>query len=103
MRMIALITNKSGSGKTTLAASLAVAAADAGDTLVALDFGLQASLTLWARRRPRKAQHTIVVEQSETARLDRWVRSWSTRSCRFSLAILIHAAAIATTHKQLPK
>jgi len=103
MRMITLITNKSGSGKTTLAASLAVAAADTGDTLVALDFGLQASLTLWAHRRPPKAPHTIVVEQSETARPDRLVRSWSTRLCRFSLAILIHAAAIATTHKQLPK
>jgi chromosome partitioning protein len=103
MRMIALITNKGGSGKTTLAASLAVAAADTGDTLVALDFGLQASLTLWAHRRPPKAPHTIVVEQSETARPDRLVRSWSTRLCRFSLAILIHAAAIATTHKQLPK
>jgi len=54
MRTIALLTQKGGAGRTTLAASLAVAAAHAGETVIALDLDPQASLSRWGKReRPR--------------------------------------------------
>jgi chromosome partitioning protein len=68
MRSIALVTHKGGSGKTTLAASLAVAAAAAGEKVIALDFDVQGSLTRWGRRRPGNAPHRVSIEQFETAR-----------------------------------
>jgi chromosome partitioning protein len=37
MRILALVTQKGGTGKSTLAASLAVAAAQAGERVAALD------------------------------------------------------------------
>ena len=51
MRTIAFLTQKGGAGKTTLAASLAVAAAHAGEKVIALDLDPQASLLRWAERR----------------------------------------------------
>ena len=71
MRTIALVTQKGGSGKTTLAASLAVAAAGAGERVIALDFDLQGSLSRWGRRRAANSPHKIAIEQFETARLGR--------------------------------
>ena len=51
MRTIALVTQKGGTGKTTLAVSLAVAAAESGETVVALDLDPQGSLAAWAEQR----------------------------------------------------
>jgi len=51
MRSIAFLTHKGGTGKTTLAASLAVAATDAGERVIALDLDPQASLFRWGKRR----------------------------------------------------
>ena len=51
MHTIALVTQKGGSGKTTLAVTLAVAAADAGEKVVALDLDPQASLVAWGNER----------------------------------------------------
>src|SRR5215210_1976487 len=51
MRTITLVTQKGGAGKTTLAASLAVAAAQAGETVVALDLDPQGSLASWGDTR----------------------------------------------------
>ena len=48
MHTIALLTQKGGAGKTTLAASLAVAAAMAGEKVIALDLDPQGSLARWA-------------------------------------------------------
>lgn len=47
MKTIALVTQKGGAGKTTLAAALAVAAAESGETVVALDLDPQGSLAAW--------------------------------------------------------
>jgi chromosome partitioning protein len=72
MRTIAFVTQKGGAGKTTLAASLAVAAAGAGERVIALDFDPQGSLARWGQRRgSANAPHKILVEQFEAARLPR--------------------------------
>ena len=51
MRTVAFLTSKGGAGKTTLAASLAVAAAEAGEKVIALDLDPQESLLRWGKRR----------------------------------------------------
>jgi chromosome partitioning protein len=72
MRTIALLTQKGGTGKTTLAASLAVAAAIAGERVIALDLDPQGSLTRWGERRAAaKAPNKIMVEPLERDRLPR--------------------------------
>jgi chromosome partitioning protein len=72
MRTIALVTQKGGAGKTTLAASLAVAAAAAGEKVVALDFDPQSSLARWGKRRESaNAPNSVVVEPFEVDRLPR--------------------------------
>ena len=72
MRAVALLTQKGGAGKTTLAASLAVAAAGAGERVVALDLDPQASLVRWGKRREAaKTPNKVVVEPLEGERLPR--------------------------------
>jgi chromosome partitioning protein len=51
MKTIVLVTQKGGAGKTTLAASLAVAAAEAGENVVVLDLDPQGSLASWGDTR----------------------------------------------------
>jgi chromosome partitioning protein len=51
MVTLCFATQKGGAGKTTLAASLAVAAAAAGEKVVALDLDPQGSLAAWGDRR----------------------------------------------------
>ena len=72
MRSIAFVTQKGGSGKTTLAASLAVAAADAGERVITLDLDPQASLVRWGERRQgANARNKVMVEPLEAERLPR--------------------------------
>lgn len=52
-RVLAVAVQKGGTGKTTLAASLAVAAAEAGERVVALDLDPQGSLACWGAMRTR--------------------------------------------------
>lgn len=51
MRTLTLVTQKGGTGKTTLAASLAVAAAENGERVIALDLDPQGSLATWGDMR----------------------------------------------------
>src|ERR1700730_7901215 len=70
MRSIAFLTHKGGVGKTTLTAALAVAAAAAGEKVIALDLDLQGSLVRWSeRRKAANAPNTVVIEPLETERL----------------------------------
>ena len=70
MRTIAFLTQKGGTGKTTLAASVAVAAASAGENVIALDLDPQGSLVRWAtRRETANARNRVVVDLLECERL----------------------------------
>jgi chromosome partitioning protein len=72
MRTIAFLTQKGGAGKTTLAASLAVAAAQAGERVIALDLDPQASLARWGKyREAANAPNKVMVEPLESERLPR--------------------------------
>jgi chromosome partitioning protein len=72
MRTIAFLTQKGGTGKTTLVASLAVAAADAGERVIALDLDVQASLARWGERREAaNPRNKVIVEPLERERLPR--------------------------------
>ena len=72
MRSIAFLTQKGGTGKTTLAASLAEAAANAGERVIALDLDPQGALCRWGKRRETaKARNKVVVEPLEPERLPR--------------------------------
>jgi chromosome partitioning protein len=72
MRTVAFITQKGGAGKTTLAASVAVAAARAGERVIAFDLDLQATLVRWGqRRKDADAPCRVLVEPLEVERLRR--------------------------------
>ncbi|HUC51225.1 MAG TPA: AAA family ATPase [Xanthobacteraceae bacterium] len=72
MRTIALLTQKGGAGRTTLAASLSVAAAHAGERVIALDLDPQASLLRWGKRREAaNAPNKVMTEPLERDRLPR--------------------------------
>jgi chromosome partitioning protein len=70
MRSIALLTRKGGAGKTTLTASLAVAAAAAGEKVIAFELDSQGSLVRWSERRTAaNAPNSVVIEPLESERL----------------------------------
>lgn len=72
MQSIAFLTQKGGTGKTTLAASLAVAAAQAGEKVIALDLDPQGSLARWGERRATaRTPLAVMVEPLERDRLQR--------------------------------
>lgn len=54
-KIIAIVQQKGGAGKTTLAAHLAVAAAEAGQNVIALDIDPQGSLSAWGGFRAERA------------------------------------------------
>ena len=70
MRTIAFLTKKGGVGKTTLAASVAVAAANDGEKVIALDLDPQALLLGWGQRRAAaNAPNKVLIEPLEHERL----------------------------------
>lgn len=57
MKTVAVISQKGGSGKTTTVVNLAVAAQEAGKTVLVVDLDPQASATHWHRAREDKSPH----------------------------------------------
>ncbi len=55
MKVIAFLTQKGGTGKTTLAASVGVAAQEAGERVFLIDLDPQGSLASWGDRRQADA------------------------------------------------
>lgn len=70
MRVLVLASQKGGSGKSTIAASLAVAAWQAGERVVVVDLDPQASLAEWGQTRETGG---IVFRAVTPAALDRWI------------------------------
>ncbi len=83
MRTIAFVTQKGGAGKSTLAASLAVAAQDAKETVCVVDMDPQGSLTNWARTR---GCDDITVVASGAARLPGTLAGLAAKG--FTLAVI---------------
>jgi chromosome partitioning protein len=69
VRTIALVTQKGGAGKTTVAASLAVAASEAGEKVVALDLDPQGSLAAWGDDRESDAPAVDRIEGDRLTKL----------------------------------
>ena len=66
MRVLTFASQKGGSGKSSLAASVAVAAAEVGETVVAIDIDPQRSLWSWGQRRQADG---LVVEAVEPSKI----------------------------------
>lgn len=75
MKTLALVTQKGGSGKTTIAASLAVAAAEAGETVIALDLDPQGSLMAWGNDRDADTPTVDQLDPDRLARLPALIES----------------------------
>lgn len=95
MKTLALVTQKGGSGKTTIAASLAVAAAEAGETVIALDLDPQGSLMQWGNDREAETPAVDQIDSERLARLPELLRSLE--GAGMTLAILdcpgVHSTA----------
>ena len=95
MRTIAFVTQKGGTGKTTLAASLAVAAAAAGERVIALDLDPQASLVRWGKcREAANVPNKVMIEPLEGERLPQLRAILEGLACvGFTLAVFDTAGA----------
>ncbi|QGY02077.1 AAA family ATPase [Methylobacterium mesophilicum SR1.6/6] len=69
LRVVAMAVQKGGTGKTTLAASLAVAAAEAGERVTALDLDPQGSLASWGALRQEESVAVDRVQPWEMGQL----------------------------------
>ena len=97
MHAIAFLSQKGGTGKTTMAASLAVAAAQAGEAVIALDVDPQGALCRWGERRAAVAcAARITVEPLERERLEQLPAVLDGLGCAgFTLAVFDTAATDA--------
>jgi chromosome partitioning protein len=86
MKIIAFVTQKGGAGKTTLAASIAVAAAEAGEKVIALDLDPQGSLAAWGEQREAEAPTVDRLPPERLTQLPQILRALESRG--FTLAIL---------------
>ena len=98
MRTIVLANSKAGTGKSTLAASLAVAAAAAGEKVIALDLDPQGSLANWGETRAAWcAADDLVVDHVDGARLTQLPQILAALDRRgFTVAILDTAGVDST-------
>lgn len=94
MKTITFVTQKGGAGKTTLAASLAVAASEAGENVVALDLDPQGSLTSWGESRTAKTPVVDRVASDHMAQLPAILNGLGRRG--FTIAILDTAGVEST-------
>lgn len=97
MRIITLVTQKGGTGKTTIATSLAVAAHDVGEKVLALDLDPQGSLNAWGNLREADFPHVELVPANIVADLPKLLEGVKAQG--FTLTILDTAGADnPTTH-----
>ncbi|WP_106754596.1 ParA family protein [Pannonibacter carbonis] len=97
MKTIAFVTQKGGAGKTTLAASLAVAAQDAGESVAVLDLDPQQSLTNWAADRTAETPAVDYLEPGAIPQLPSILKALEGRG--YTLVILDTAGIDSTgTH-----
>ena len=94
MRTITLVTQKGGAGKTTIAASLAVAAAQAGEKVIALDLDPQGSLAAWGDTRSVEEPAVDRIGPDNLANLPAILKALAAEG--YTLAIL-DTAGIAST------
>lgn len=95
MRKIAFLAQKGGSGKTTLAVHTAVAAAEAGETVVIIDTDPQKSATVWSNAR---AQETPVVATAAVTDLGRVIEAANQEHMTLAIVDTAPHAAPAATH-----
>lgn len=95
MRKIAFLAQKGGSGKTTLAVHTAVAAAEAGETVVVIDTDPQKSATVWSNAR---AQETPVVATAAVTDLGRVIEAANQEHMTLAIVDTAPHAAPAATH-----
>jgi chromosome partitioning protein len=69
MKIIALVTQKGGTGKSTLSTNIAVAAVEAGEKVLAVDFDKQGTVADWASTRAGKAPAVAVLSKGDSGRL----------------------------------
>ncbi len=98
MRTIALVTQKGGAGKTTLAATIAVAAIETGEKVIALDLDPQGSLAAWGDDRTADAPAVDTLPADRVAQLSQVLAALEGQG--FTLAIL-DCAGIASTSANL--
>jgi chromosome partitioning protein len=94
MRTITLVTQKGGAGKTTIAASLAVAAGQAGQKVIALDLDPQGSLAAWGDTRSVEEPAVDRIGPDNLANLPAILKALAAEG--YTLAIL-DTAGIAST------
>ncbi len=85
MRVITFVTQKGGTGKSTLATSLAVAAMQSGEKVVAFDLDKQGTLAAWGGIREAEAPTVVTVPPHRTNELGDVLKAVTER---FTLAIL---------------
>lgn len=95
MRTITLVTQKGGAGKTTIAASLAVAASQAGERVIALDLDPQGSLAAWGDIRTADAPAVDRIGPDNLANLPAILAALAKEG--YTLAILDTAGVASTS------